>query len=57
MDNELSAADIAEVIAKRFQADGVKVGRSGVAGAGSSFDFVAIRLPNGQEFTIRIEEN
>lgn len=53
---DVTASDIAGALAADLRASGAKAATPGTSGP-SRFDFVAVRLPNGQEFTIRIEEN
>ena len=53
---DVSASDLAAVLADSLRGQGAQVGGTGVTGP-SRFDLLRLRLPNGQEFTIKIEEN
>ena len=53
---DIEASDLAALIAEQLRETGAKVGTSGAAGP-SRFDFLAVKLPNGQTFKITIEEN
>lgn len=51
---KMSSTEIAEAIAASFNRKGVHTTRP--QGGSGRFDFIIVRLPNGQEFKVQVEE-
>jgi len=56
MDEDMTPQDLAQIIADALKAKGMDAQRLGF-GVGGRFASLAVRIPNGQEYTIQLEEN
>lgn len=54
---DVSAGALAEFIGQRLAEDGTQRTAGGHTASNTRYAFINVKLPNGQEFTIRVEEN